>query len=121
MVPSDSDDEPPEGGYYVHQGDPVSVVRSKTLGASRSERRDPGSLPSTGLGIAMATRQKPRTGSENAMSGFVVVDNPPLHGGGGSFLTRRRTAPTRRTRHDDDGFFGRRKTKKRAPAAEAPS
>jgi hypothetical protein len=121
MIPSDSDEEAPVGGYYVHQGDPVSVVRSKTLSAGKSGRRDPGSLPTTGLGIAMAARQGTRRVSDNpaASAKIIAVDNPPLQTGG-SLLSRRRTAPTRRTKADDERFFGRRRTKKVAATAEAP-
>ncbi len=124
MIPSDSDEETPAGGYYINQGDPVNVIRSKTTSTRPSGRRatNAGELPSTGLGIALAIRGgSPRVVSDNPSptpERYVVVDNPPLQPGGAN-LGRRRTAPTRRAKGEDEGFFARRRGRK-ASNAEAP-
>lgn len=117
MLPSDSDDDAPEGGYYVHQGDPAGVMRSKTVSAGKSSRR-PSELPSTGLGIALASNPTYRTVSDQAPK-LLVVDNPPLQPSG-TKLGRRRTAPSRRSQQDEERFFGRRRTRKAAVVQEAP-
>lgn len=118
MIPSDSDDDAPKGGYYVHQGDPVSVVRRRTVSTTKSGRRPSAESPSTGLGIALATDPSHRTVSEQNPK-LMMVNNPPLQPGAN--LGRRRTAPSRRSQHDEERFFGRRRTTKRSAVVhEAP-
>lgn len=111
VVPSDSDDEAPAGGYVVHEGqfdrrhDELVRQKSKTPSATKLE-----GPPGGWLFGAKAPKAESTVPTK-----IVAVDNPPRKGaeekassaGGGLF--RRRTAPTRRS----EGT--RRRT-----AAEAP-
>lgn len=110
MIPSDSDEEAPAGGYYVKSRDPTSLLRGKTVTQRRTSKAAE-NLPTTGLGIALAGRPVKTSDPPK----IKIVDNPPLqsqtsspayqnmeapiagsHGGGLGGLFRRRTAPTRR-------------------------
>ncbi|GHJ85148.1 hypothetical protein NliqN6_1550 [Naganishia liquefaciens] len=111
MPASDSDDEPPEGGWYVKTGDPTSLLRSRTAAAnaalaSKGTRQTAGG---GGLMSHLSSRRASKTGTAIGLNEHgtatppqvTVIENPDIAAIPARGLFRRRTAPTRRNKEDE--------------------
>lgn len=118
MALSDSDEEAPEGGYYVHEVDPrqyqSELLRSKSNNSRTSVERELQSQqqqlsppttggPSGGFLFRKRSASKSSDQPQALPAKITIVDNPPLQGkepsekmSGAGGLFRRRTTPSKR-------------------------
>jgi hypothetical protein len=109
MPASDSDDEAPEGGWYVKTGDPTSLLRSRTAAANAAIAAKGTRRTSGGLMTSLSNRRASKTGAAIGVSAehasaapqVTVVENPEIAAIPARGLFRRRTAPTRRNKEDE--------------------
>jgi hypothetical protein len=134
MPASDSDDEPPEGGWYVKTGDPTSLLRERKAAAAAAagKPRRRSSVGGQGLMGQLSTRR--RGESRAAVSNVTatgehahqqqpevtVIENPDIAAIPVKGLFRRRTAPTRRGNKEDEETIRKRAEKAVRDLGKAP-